>query len=37
VLLIFGARKLRDVGADLGGALRGFKDAVEGDKKDPAS
>jgi Sec-independent protein translocase protein TatA len=30
VLLIFGARKLRDVGADLGGA-------AEGDKKDPAS
>ena len=34
VLLIFGTRKLRDVGADLGGALRGFKDAMQGDKKD---
>jgi sec-independent protein translocase protein TatA len=28
VLLIFGARKLRDLGSDLGGALRGFKDGV---------
>ena len=28
VLLIFGSRKLRDVGADLGGAMRGFKDAM---------
>ena len=34
VLLIFGTRRLRDVGADLGGALRGFKDAMR-DKKDP--
>jgi len=37
VLLIFGTRKLRDVGADLGAALRGFKGAVHGDKKDPES
>lgn len=28
VLLIFGARKLRDIGSDLGGALRGFKDGM---------
>ena len=37
VLLIVGARKLRDLGADLGGGMRGFKDAMrEGaEKKDP--
>lgn len=37
VLLIFGTRKLRDLGADLGGGMRGFKDAMrEGaEKKDP--
>jgi sec-independent protein translocase protein TatA len=34
VLLIFGSRKLRDVGSDLGGALRGFKDAMRGEKQD---
>lgn len=37
VALIFGTRKLRDLGADLGNGMRGFKDAVrEGaEKKDP--
>jgi sec-independent protein translocase protein TatA len=37
VLLIFGTRKLRDLDADLGGGMRGFKDAMgEGaEKKDP--
>jgi len=37
VLLIFGSRKLRDVGTDLGGALRGFKDGMRegGEKNDP--
>jgi sec-independent protein translocase protein TatA len=36
VALIFGTRKLRDLGADLGNGIRGFKDAVrEGaEKKD---
>jgi sec-independent protein translocase protein TatA len=28
VALIFGARKLRDLGADLGHGMRGFKDAM---------
>ena len=33
VLLIFGTKKLRNIGADLGGAVRGFKDGMrEGDK-----
>lgn len=33
VLLIFGTKKLRNIGGDLGGAVKGFKDAVkEGEK-----
>ena len=33
VVLIFGTKKLRNMGADLGGAVRGFKDGMrEGDK-----
>ena len=34
VMLIFGTKKLRNIGADLGGAVRGFKDGVRegGDK-----
>lgn len=30
VLLLFGTRKLRNLGADLGGAIRGFKEALSG-------
>ena len=40
VMLIFGTKKLRNMGADLGGAVRGFKDGMrEGGEKaaDPAS
>jgi len=33
VMLVFGTKKLRNIGADLGGAVRGFKDGMrEGDK-----
>jgi sec-independent protein translocase protein TatA len=34
VLVIFGTKKLRNMGADLGGAVRGFKDGMRetGDK-----
>jgi sec-independent protein translocase protein TatA len=28
VLLIFGTKKLRNIGTDLGGAVRGFKDGM---------
>ena len=28
VLVIFGTKKLRNIGTDLGGAVRGFKDGV---------
>ena len=35
VMLIFGTKKLRNIGADLGGAVRGFKDGMrEGEKQD---
>ena len=34
VMLVFGTKKLRNMGADLGGAVRGFKDGMRegGDK-----
>ncbi|MFP3341704.1 Sec-independent protein translocase subunit TatA [Vreelandella aquamarina] len=39
IILVFGTKKLRNVGTDLGGAVKGFKKAMheeekEGDKKD---
>ncbi len=34
VLLIFGTKKLRNMGADLGGAVKGFKDGMKGDGED---
>jgi sec-independent protein translocase protein TatA len=33
VLLVFGTKKLRNIGADLGGAVKGFKDGVKGDEE----
>jgi sec-independent protein translocase protein TatA len=36
VMLIFGTKKLRNMGADLGGAVRGFKDGMrEGSGEKP--
>jgi sec-independent protein translocase protein TatA len=33
ILLVFGTKKLRNIGSDLGGAVKGFKDGMkEGDK-----
>ena len=33
VVLVFGTKKLKNIGADLGGAVKGFKDGVkDGDK-----
>ena len=29
VMLIFGTKKLRNIGADLGGAVRGFKEGMK--------
>jgi sec-independent protein translocase protein TatA len=33
VLVIFGTKKLRNIGADLGGAVKGFKDGMKGDEE----
>ncbi|SEI51566.1 sec-independent protein translocase protein TatA [Allopseudospirillum japonicum] len=32
IILIFGTKKLRNVGSDLGGAVRGFKEAMNKEK-----
>jgi len=38
VLVLFGAKRLKNVGSDLGGAIKGFKKAVkEEEKKDDAA
>lgn len=31
VVLVFGTKKLRNIGSDLGGAVKGFKDGMKGD------
>jgi sec-independent protein translocase protein TatA len=36
VLLIFGTKKLRDVGSDLGGAIKSFKQAMKEEENKPA-
>ena len=36
VLLIFGTKKLRNMGGDLGGAVKGFKDGMKDEDKKPA-
>lgn len=33
VLVVFGTKKLRNVGSDLGGAVKNFKDAVKDEQK----
>lgn len=35
VLLLFGAKKLRTIGSDLGGAVKGFRDAMNDGKESP--
>jgi sec-independent protein translocase protein TatA len=35
VLLIFGTKKLRNMGGDLGGAVKGFKDGMKGEGEAP--
>lgn len=34
VLLLFGTKKLRNIGGDLGGAIKGFRDSMTGGDKD---
>ena len=36
VLLLFGTKKLRNLGSDLGGAVKGFKGAMSKDGADEA-
>jgi sec-independent protein translocase protein TatA len=35
VLVIFGTKKLRNIGSDLGGAVKNFKEAVKEGEKAP--
>jgi sec-independent protein translocase protein TatA len=37
VLLIFGTKKLRNMGSDLGGAVKGFKDGMRGPEDEKAA
>jgi sec-independent protein translocase protein TatA len=35
VVLIFGTKRLKSIGSDLGGAIKGFKKAVDTDEDKP--
>ena len=35
VVLIFGTKKLRNIGQDLGGAVKGFKEGVKAGEAEP--
>jgi len=37
VILVFGTKKLRGIGSDLGGAIKGFKKAVSEDNEQTPS
>ncbi len=37
VVLVFGTKKLGNAGADLGRAVKGFKDGMKGEEEKPAS
>lgn len=36
VVMLFGTKKLRGMGSDLGGAVKGFKKALNSDEEKPA-
>ncbi len=36
VVLVFGTKKLRNLGSDLGGAVKGFKEGMREDEPGPA-
>jgi sec-independent protein translocase protein TatA len=36
VMLVFGTKKLRNVGSDLGGAVKGFKEGMGAASEEPA-
>jgi sec-independent protein translocase protein TatA len=35
VVLVFGTKKLKNLGSDLGGAIKGFKNAMDEEKTNP--
>lgn len=35
VVLVFGTKKLRNIGSDVGGAVKNFKDAMNEEKERP--
>ena len=37
VMLVFGTKKLGNIGGDIGKAVKGFKDGVKGDDDAPAA
>lgn len=37
VMLVFGTKKLGNIGGDLGKAVKGFKDGVKGEEEKPAT
>ncbi|WP_447527774.1 MULTISPECIES: Sec-independent protein translocase subunit TatA [unclassified Vreelandella] len=37
IILIFGTKKLRNVGTDLGGAVKGFKSAMSEEEKEKSA
>jgi sec-independent protein translocase protein TatA len=37
IMLVFGTKKLRNMGSDLGGAVKGFKDGIKEGAADAAS
>ena len=36
ILMVFGTKKLRNIGTDLGGAVKGFKDGMKTDEDKAA-
>lgn len=37
VLLVFGTKKLRNIGSDMGAAVKGFKEGMKGSEKEEAA
>ena len=37
VMLVFGTKKIGNMGADIGKAVKGFKDGIKGDEDKPGS
>lgn len=37
VMLVFGTKKLGNIGGDLGKAVKGFKDGLKGEEEKPAT